>query len=103
MNMAAWIESAGKAERSPMTHVISGAEVSFSAGSFSMKPVKWAAWRFMLYGAAVGLLYGLYFALNHLGANAEWDPHTFGGMVGGAVGGAATGALIAGARNFLVR
>jgi hypothetical protein len=39
-----------------------------------MKPVKWDAWRFMLYGAAVGILYGLYFALNHLGASVKWTP-----------------------------
>jgi len=62
-------------------------------------PLKWDVWRFTLYGAAVGILYGLYSGVNHMGANAEW----VGGMVVGIGGGAATGAIIAGARNFLLR
>jgi hypothetical protein len=60
--------------------------------------LKWDVWRFTLYGAAVGILYGLYFGVNHMGTN-EW----VGDMFVGVVGGAATGAIIAGARNFLLR
>jgi hypothetical protein len=68
-----------------------------------MNPAKWDVWRFTWYGTAVGILYGMYFGLPQVGAGAGWDPRTFVGMGIGVVGGAAAGAIIAAARNLLVR
>ena len=68
-----------------------------------MNPAKWDVWRFTGYGAAIGVLYGLYFGLPQVGAGAGWHPPTFAGMLIGIGGGAAIGAIFAVARNFLVR
>jgi hypothetical protein len=55
-----------------------------------------------MYGAAAGIIYGLYFAVDHLGVNAEWSAGVAASMVVGALGGATIGAAIALARNLLV-
>ena len=68
-----------------------------------MKAVRWDIRRLTMYGAAAGIIYAPYLAVDRLGVNPDWNAWVVESMIGGAVGGAILGALIAGARNFLAR
>ena len=64
---------------------------------------RWNPLRFALYGACVGLVYGLWLAGGTWDLGEQFVARNVGRLLGGVISGAFLAAAIAGLRNLLVR